>query len=169
MYDTPPEPSDDENGMLDLAFGLSDTSCLECQTWTFAFRGLLETCLWTGRSQHTIDPVLHDVSETDPNVDHGWVYNARATLGSEMLRTGQHKFLLQFSSSYTAPLPSLLGHAGSVPRSGTLLAGSSYQTLPLYLRIDHLASDSSRRHTTARHSITMRTTLDQHTMSSGYE
>ncbi|KAI6011605.1 hypothetical protein EDC04DRAFT_2765034 [Pisolithus marmoratus] len=31
MYDTLPEPSDDKNDMLDLAFGLSDTSRLGCQ------------------------------------------------------------------------------------------------------------------------------------------
>ncbi|KAI5989433.1 hypothetical protein EDC04DRAFT_2816365 [Pisolithus marmoratus] len=31
MYDTPPEPSDDENDMLNLAFGLSNTSRLGCQ------------------------------------------------------------------------------------------------------------------------------------------
>jgi len=30
-YDCLPEPSDDENDMLDLAFGLSDTSRLGCQ------------------------------------------------------------------------------------------------------------------------------------------
>ncbi|KAI6015249.1 ferredoxin [Pisolithus orientalis] len=30
-YDTLPEPSDDENDMLDLAFGLTDTSRLGCQ------------------------------------------------------------------------------------------------------------------------------------------
>ncbi|KAI6014484.1 hypothetical protein PISMIDRAFT_672203 [Pisolithus microcarpus 441] len=31
MYDVLPEPSDDENDMLDLAFGLTDTSRLGCQ------------------------------------------------------------------------------------------------------------------------------------------
>lgn len=30
-YDGLPEPSDDENDMLDLAFGLTDTSRLGCQ------------------------------------------------------------------------------------------------------------------------------------------
>ncbi|KIM64634.1 hypothetical protein SCLCIDRAFT_114842 [Scleroderma citrinum Foug A] len=31
VYDVLPEPSDDENDMLDLAFGLTDTSRLGCQ------------------------------------------------------------------------------------------------------------------------------------------
>ncbi len=31
MYDAMPEPDDDENDMLDLAFGLTDTSRLGCQ------------------------------------------------------------------------------------------------------------------------------------------
>jgi ferredoxin-2, mitochondrial len=31
MYDRIPEPSDDENDMLDLAFGLTETSRLGCQ------------------------------------------------------------------------------------------------------------------------------------------
>ncbi len=31
MYDTLDEPSDDENDMLDLAFGLTETSRLGCQ------------------------------------------------------------------------------------------------------------------------------------------
>jgi ferredoxin-2, mitochondrial len=31
MYDKIPEPSDDENDMLDLAFGLMETSRLRCQ------------------------------------------------------------------------------------------------------------------------------------------
>ncbi|KAI4241410.1 MAG: hypothetical protein L6R40_004586 [Gallowayella cf. fulva] len=31
MYDAMPEPSDDENDMLDLAFGLTETSRLGCQ------------------------------------------------------------------------------------------------------------------------------------------
>jgi ferredoxin len=31
MYDKMPEPSDDENDMLDLAFGLTETSRLGCQ------------------------------------------------------------------------------------------------------------------------------------------
>jgi ferredoxin len=31
MYDRLPEPCDDENDMLDLAFGLTDTSRLGCQ------------------------------------------------------------------------------------------------------------------------------------------
>jgi ferredoxin len=31
MYDKIPEPSDDENDMLDLAFGLTETSRLGCQ------------------------------------------------------------------------------------------------------------------------------------------
>jgi len=31
MYDKLPEPSDDENDMLDLAFGLTETSRLGCQ------------------------------------------------------------------------------------------------------------------------------------------
>jgi ferredoxin len=31
MYDKIPEPSDDENDMLDLAFGLMETSRLGCQ------------------------------------------------------------------------------------------------------------------------------------------
>ncbi|KAK9817029.1 hypothetical protein WJX72_008617 [[Myrmecia] bisecta] len=31
MYDKLPEPDDDENDMLDLAFGLTDTSRLGCQ------------------------------------------------------------------------------------------------------------------------------------------
>ncbi|KAL9592029.1 MAG: hypothetical protein Q9179_007134, partial [Wetmoreana sp. 5 TL-2023] len=30
-YDAMPEPSDDENDMLDLAFGLTETSRLGCQ------------------------------------------------------------------------------------------------------------------------------------------
>lgn len=31
MYDSMEEPSDDENDMLDLAFGLTETSRLGCQ------------------------------------------------------------------------------------------------------------------------------------------
>ena len=31
MYNKMPEPSDDENDMLDLAFGLTETSRLGCQ------------------------------------------------------------------------------------------------------------------------------------------
>jgi ferredoxin len=31
MYDKMPEPDDDENDMLDLAFGLTETSRLGCQ------------------------------------------------------------------------------------------------------------------------------------------
>lgn len=31
MYDRIPEPDDDENDMLDLAFGLTETSRLGCQ------------------------------------------------------------------------------------------------------------------------------------------
>lgn len=31
MFDKMPEPSDDENDMLDLAFGLTETSRLGCQ------------------------------------------------------------------------------------------------------------------------------------------
>ena len=31
LYDSIPEPSDDENDMLDLAFGLTETSRLGCQ------------------------------------------------------------------------------------------------------------------------------------------
>lgn len=31
MYDRMPEPEDDENDMLDLAFGLTETSRLGCQ------------------------------------------------------------------------------------------------------------------------------------------
>lgn len=31
MYDKIPEPDDDENDMLDLAFGLTETSRLGCQ------------------------------------------------------------------------------------------------------------------------------------------
>lgn len=31
MYDRLPEPEDDENDMLDLAFGLTETSRLGCQ------------------------------------------------------------------------------------------------------------------------------------------
>lgn len=31
MYDALPEPDDDENDMLDLAFGLTETSRLGCQ------------------------------------------------------------------------------------------------------------------------------------------
>jgi len=31
MYEKMPEPDDDENDMLDLAFGLTDTSRLGCQ------------------------------------------------------------------------------------------------------------------------------------------
>ena len=31
MYDRMPEPDDDENDMLDLAFGLTETSRLGCQ------------------------------------------------------------------------------------------------------------------------------------------
>lgn len=31
MYEKIPEPSDDENDMLDLAFGLTETSRLGCQ------------------------------------------------------------------------------------------------------------------------------------------
>ncbi len=31
MYDRMEEPSDDENDMLDLAFGLTETSRLSCQ------------------------------------------------------------------------------------------------------------------------------------------
>jgi ferredoxin-2, mitochondrial len=31
MYDRIPEPNDDENDMLDLAFGLTETSRLGCQ------------------------------------------------------------------------------------------------------------------------------------------
>lgn len=33
QYDKLPEPSDDENDMLDLAFGLTDTSRLGCQVY----------------------------------------------------------------------------------------------------------------------------------------
>ncbi|KAH8833761.1 ferredoxin [Flagelloscypha sp. PMI_526] len=33
QYDTLPEPSDDENDMLDMAFGLTDTSRLGCQVY----------------------------------------------------------------------------------------------------------------------------------------
>lgn len=34
LYDRIPEPDDDENDMLDLAFGLTDTSRLGCQIKT---------------------------------------------------------------------------------------------------------------------------------------
>jgi ferredoxin-2, mitochondrial len=41
MYDKIPEPSDDENDMLDLAFGLMETSRLGCQVeMTKALDGL---------------------------------------------------------------------------------------------------------------------------------
>jgi len=44
QYDMLPEPSDDENDMLDMAFGLTDTSRLGCQVkMTRALDGLVAT------------------------------------------------------------------------------------------------------------------------------
>lgn len=45
MYDAMEEPTDDENDMLDLAFGLTETSRLGCQVqMSKALDGLVVSC-----------------------------------------------------------------------------------------------------------------------------
>jgi len=102
-YDMLPEPEDDENDMLDMAFGLTDTSRLGCQVKLIKELGGVTCTLPAATRNMFVDGECRSFSDSKPSAE----FFRRSTTDSSSLQvTSRH--IIKYSSVAHNLIPHLL-------------------------------------------------------------